>query len=289
MATVHQLQSQYITQRENNETIISRYLQSDLANFGRGTTQMNLDIRAHEVVQQTKRFESVRYDFVRKINEMEARKSFEVAESCVAGILSLNTYYHTCTDRLQASKNFIEDVRLQQQQDRAAFEVSMRPLDRKKQDINAVLDAMVERVEMASIFLQTDMTATSFSSGSGGIDTTVNVVTGMLMDYAGATQNIPTHQSSSSSLSEGNSGSGSSNTLSRLGAFMGGFTSSSSKSMPGRKSMSGPDDTNTVSVTVTALCEECESRMKALDQSELYPFFNVRPDEQPAGAVKQVN
>jgi hypothetical protein len=29
--------------------------------------------------------------------------------------------------------------------------------------------------------------------------------------------------------------------------------------------------------------------MKALDHSELVPFFNVRLDEQPAGAVKQVS
>lgn len=38
---------------------------------------------------------------------------------------------------------------------------------------------------------------------------------------------------------------------------------------------------------MTALCEECEARMKALDHSELVPFFNVRPDEEPAGVVKQ--
>jgi hypothetical protein len=195
-----------------------RYLQSDLANFGRGTSQTNLDIRAHEVVQQTKRFESVRYDFVRKVNEMEARKSFEVAESCVAGILSLNTYYHTCSDRLQASKGFIEEVRGQQQQDRAAFEVSMRPLDRKRQDISAVLDAMVERVEMASIFLQTDMRGEAGAAAAGG-DSAVGGVTGMLLDYAGG----------GGGGGQAGAAEGSSNTLSRIGAFMGGFASSSSK------------------------------------------------------------
>ena len=47
------------------------------------------------------------------------------------------------------------------------------------------------------------------------------------------------------------------------------------------------EDANAAGTTVTALCEECEARMKALDHSELVPFFNVRPDEEPAGAVKQ--
>lgn len=210
---MHNLQNQYLAQRENNETIISRYLQSDLANFGRGMTQSHLDMRAHEVVQQTKRFESVRYDFVRKINEMEARKSFEVAESCVAGILSLNTHFHTCMDRLQASKNFIEELRGQQQRDRDAFEVSMRPLDRKKHDISAVLDAMVERVEMASVFLQTDMSAAPASPGDSMPSSSDHPAGGSGSGAAG----IPSEPSS--------------NTLSRIGAFMGGFGSSSSKGM----------------------------------------------------------
>lgn len=170
-------------------------------------------MRAHEVVQQTKRFESVRYDFVRKINEMEARKSFEVAESCVAGILSLNAYYHTCMDRLQASKNFIEELRSQQQRDRAAFEVSMKPLDRKKHDINAVLDAMVERVEMASVFLQTDLNSAHAP--------TIGAIDGVIMDYSGGAQGSSASGISSPEMTT------SSNALSRIGAFMGGFGSSS--------------------------------------------------------------
>ena len=276
VAEVHQLQNQYLAQREQNETIISRYLQSDLANFGRGSTQNHLDMRAHEVVQQTKRFESVRYDFVRKINEVEARKSFEVAECCVAGILSLKTYYHSCMDRLQSSKNFIEEMRSQQQRDRAAFAVSMRPLDRKKHDINAVLDAMVERVEMASVFLQTDMN-TADPATTSSIDAAVNGVTGVIMDYAGG------HTATTPASSEGV---GPTNTLSRIGAFMGGFGTSSSKANnnAGKKT---PTEDSIGNSQVTALCEECEARMKALDHSELLPFFSIRPDEQPAGAVKQ--
>lgn len=121
-------------------------------------------------------------------------------------------------DRLQSSKNFIEELLTQQQRDRAAFEVSMRPLDRRKTDINAVLEAMVERVEMASVFLQTDLSAAS-SPSSGGIDTAVSSasVNGMVdhLTGGGHAGGPPAAEVASSY------------TLSRLGAFMGGFTSSS--------------------------------------------------------------
>ena len=39
---------------------------------------------------------------------------------------------------------------------------------------------------------------------------------------------------------------------------------------------------------IVALCEECEARMKALDHSELLPFFTVNADEQPASVLRQV-
>lgn len=143
---MHNLHYQYQAQRENNETVISRYLQSEIGNFGRGVSQSNMDSRAYDVVQQTKRFELARFDLVRKVNEIESRKAFEVAESCVSGILSLKTYYHTCTDKLNASNSFIEELRLKQQSDRVQYAKAMLPLDRKKTDINAVLEAMVERV-----------------------------------------------------------------------------------------------------------------------------------------------
>ncbi len=207
IAAIHNFQQLYQAQRENNETVISRYLQSDLANFGRGVTQNHLDARAHEVVQQTKRFETIRFDLVRKINEVEERKSFELAESCVAGILSFKTFFHTCSDRLQASKNFIEELRTKQHHDRNAYELSLLPLDRKKHDINAVLDAMVERVEMASVFLQTDLNSTTGVSDGTASDVQISPII-------------------TNSVSSAESAAASTSTLSRLGAFMGGFTSS---------------------------------------------------------------
>lgn len=51
---------------------------------------------------------------------------------------------------------------------------------------------------------------------------------------------------------------------------------------------SGDDSLLTNQLSVIAMSEECEARMKALDRAELIPFFNVRPDEEPAGAMKQV-
>ena len=35
-------------------------------------------------------------------------------------------------------------------------------------------------------------------------------------------------------------------------------------------------------------CEDCEAKMKALDGSELWPFYVINAEEEPAGVIKQV-
>jgi hypothetical protein len=288
VSAVHFLQAQYLAQRETHENAISRYLQSEASAFGRGIAQSNLDTRAHEVVLQTKSLETVRYDLVRKVNEIEARKSFELAEYCVAGILSLKTYFHSCTDRLSASNNFIEELKKQQQRGRAQYAEMMVPLNRKRHDISAVLDAMVERVEMASVFLQPEMQ----QNASEGRESMAE------LGQMPSTSDRP-------SLSEGPTGADrssppppqpSGNAFSRIGAFMGGFAAAATKGSVSRRS-SGEETGLSISASISghnssgnlvALCEECEARMKALDHSELIPFFTANADEEPAGLIKQV-
>ena len=60
--------------RDSNNQVILKYLQSDVANFGRGAAQQQLEQWAHDVVIHRRRFETIRFDLVKKVNEIEAKK-----------------------------------------------------------------------------------------------------------------------------------------------------------------------------------------------------------------------
>jgi hypothetical protein len=141
--------NQYVSLKESGESATIRYLQSDMANFGRGLAQHQLEQRAYDIAQHKRRFEVIRYDLVQKMNELEARKSFELAESCVSGVYALRTHHHLCMDRLQSCQVFLSDLQKRQQEERSAYEERQQLIERRRQDLSTVLDAMVERVEIA--------------------------------------------------------------------------------------------------------------------------------------------
>eukprot|EP01041_Mallomonas_annulata_P003134 gene3134-6169_t len=148
----------YFNQREGFDLSIQKYLQSDLANFGRGTIQNQIDSRAYEVVQQKRRMEITRFDLVTKINEIEARKSFELAECCVAAILTAHQYHRECKDILDSRKKHIEELGHKQQRERANFFTTTKQInDKKRQEMIAVLDETVNRVKTSSPYLQNDV------------------------------------------------------------------------------------------------------------------------------------
>ena len=154
VSKIKSMKQQYHSQRDNLDVAIQRYIQCDGNNFRNHPNP--LDYRAYEVVLQRRRFEIARFDLVKKVNELEARKSFELAESCIAAIFSLRTHHHTCMDHLDACKPFAENLQIRQRKERLAFKNMMGPLDNKRQEIYAILDGIVNRAKMQSPLLQTD-------------------------------------------------------------------------------------------------------------------------------------
>ena len=80
------LQQQYKKEHQANEESILRYLQGDTPNsFGmsRNASQAVLGLRALEVVQQRKKLEMSRFNFVRGVNAIKAQKNFEIDRKSV--------------------------------------------------------------------------------------------------------------------------------------------------------------------------------------------------------------
>jgi uncharacterized membrane protein YgcG len=97
-------------------------------------------------------------------------------------------------------------------------------LHRKKTDVDSVLDAMVERVEMASVFLQTDGSPEEGRERTSSVDDR-----GSFSSSSGA---FGGGMGGAGSAGGGGSSSGSnssSSTFSRLGALVGGFAASATK------------------------------------------------------------
>jgi len=313
LASVHTMRQQYTNLRDTGESAIMKYLQSDVANFGRGVNQNQLEQRAYEIVQHKKRFETVRFDLVNKVNEIEARKSFELAESCVSGVYALRTHFRLCMDRVQSCEAFMEDLQMRQQRERAEFQEALKPLERRRRDVMTVLDAMVERVEIACPHLYpTDpgsgdrspspsvaddfpisvsspppsamsSTAASFQSLSRmGASWGANLIGGLTRERSPSARTTSVDGQATSHtgrLSVGADGG-------RRRATMLGGQSYGTAEEGGRDSMSAAGQGANPSVFAGS-CEDCEVRMKALDNSELMQLYTLNAEEEPAGVVRQ--
>lgn len=266
IAAVQTLQQTYQQQREQGDVTLQRYLQSDAANFGRGTTQQQIEQRAYDIVLHRRRFEATRFDLVQKINQVEARKSFELAESCVAGMYALRTHHRLCMERLLSSEAAMEELQLRQQTERARYEELMRPIERKRRDVLTVLDAMVERVEIATPVLQ------AADGDRASIDESRDDSTPP--PYSSA----PMFTSSTNSLRH----------LSRMSVSWGQQMIGSLTTRPPAVRRSPYEESPVKNELTFMSCEDCEAKMKALDGSELWPFYVINAEEEPAGVIKQV-
>jgi hypothetical protein len=299
----------YNSMKETNENLILRYLQSDVANFGRGLTPTQLEQRAYEVVQHKRKYETIRYDLITKINEVEAQKSYEFTECCVSGSYALRTHFHLCLDKLQSCEGQFAEFQRKQQVDKAQYLEELKPLVRKRRDLTNVLDAMVERVELASPQL-TGAPSTNSSEMSPGTDksnstnltedpvatpsgssTSWQSMTRMGVSWGANILGNLTRQSQhivNSTLQGGNPGDSNSH--------------HSVHEMKPRRSLTPIPPLNQDDIGYTtspnlntstpfgATCEECEARMKALDSSELVPLYQSTPFGElgTPGIVKQV-
>jgi len=323
ISSLHQMKASYTSLRDAGEASILRYLQSDVSNFGRGATQGSLEQRAHDLVLHKRKFELSRFDLVHKINEVESRKVLEISEACVSGMYALRSHHRICENRFHSCDAYMAELQKCQEKEKETLAATMNPLEKKRRDVTSVLDAMVERVEMASSF--TPDIVENNGGGiplSGGSSSSSNVSRTSLEGGGG-------HNTNSSNPGDGGRSSPSPTTslssLSRMGYnFIGGLA----------KNIGGDKERNTRSSTTSSgflsggglgmgiasmtmegrsgrrmsvggeggldggadgygdasqfdSCENCEARMKALDNTELNPFYRISAAVAPAGLVKQ--
>jgi hypothetical protein len=320
ISSLHQMRTSYTVLRDAGESSLLRYLQSDVSNFGRGATQGSLEQRAHDLVQHKRKFELCRFDLVQKINEIESRKVLEISEACVSGMYALRSHHRICENRFQSCDTYMAELQKCQEQEKDNLSATMKPLEKKRRDVSAVLDAMVERVEMASSFSSnndnsseglsipsgavgaSNQTSRSFEGGRGGTSST-------LASGGEGRTDSPSPTTSLSSLSRmgynfigglaknisGDRDRNRSGSNTPSGGFMSGsglgIASMSMEGRGGRRmSVGGEGEGLDGHVDMSQLdsCENCEARMKALDNSELSPFYRISAAVAPAGLVKQV-
>jgi hypothetical protein len=295
----------YNSMKETNENLILKYLQSDVANFGRGLTQTQLEQRAYDVVQHKRKYETIRYDLITKMNEVEAQKSYEFTECCVSGSYALRTHFHLCLDKLQSCEAQFAEFQRQQQIDKAHFLEEVKPLVRKRRDLTNVLDAMVERVELASPQLTGAVNANSSESPTlerthstedpsatpTGPSTSWQSMTRMGVSWGANILGNLTRQSQNivnSTLQGGGSGD--------INSHHSAHEAKPRRSLTPIPPVHHEDTGHTTPnsnppVPFGATCEECEARMKALDSSELVPLYQPTPFGEllTPGIVKQVS
>jgi hypothetical protein len=311
IASVHTMTGQYHTMRDSGDLVVGKYLQSDVSNFGRGVNTNQLETRAYDIVLHKKRFETLRFDLVTKVNEIEARKSFEVAESCVSGVYALRTHHRVCMDKLQSCEAFMSELQQRQQHERASFLDALVPIERKRRDVMTVLEAMVERVEIACPYLNApeengaksptpDMTApseeTPTSSNTSSIPSSsfqslsrmgatwgANLIGGLKASSKSSAHSSPDHPSASSGAA-GSNGRNVPDSRRRATSIL------STPHILSAPSTSSVDDSAAALAAGRELlsCEDCEVRMKALDTSELSSLFTSNVEESPAGVIRQV-
>jgi hypothetical protein len=270
VALLHQ---QYRKERVANEEALIKYLQSDVVSaFGRGSTQATLDVRALEVVQQRKRLETTRLDLINCINEVKLRKNFEIAEACISTLFALRTHHRECNERLQSSSATTNDFGTQLQRDRNSFKATVGPQERLRGDVFSVLTTMVERVQLQ----------TSAVSGTSDASQAVNGETGNTGDDK---DNAVTAAASKALGRLGNIGA---NLIGGLAKGAGGAVDGAGFIRRHALSGAGDGDSASASGSAQGSVQEVESRLKALDRSELEALFTRHVLEEYPGVVKQV-
>lgn len=236
---------QYIQERKNYSDSLIKYLHSDTSNiFSRGGIPSNhIEYRALEVVSNLKALELVRFDLVRHINEIEAKKSFELSETCISAMYNIRTHHRECNERINSLTTFSDDYILSIQNERKQYIENIPTLDRERSDIESVLNIMIERVEnqLASNY--------NTSSNYGSLE---NIFLPS-KDIDSRDDLIPSNIASAASH------------FSKWIGF-----SSSSNSLKTNVNISSQNSVNEQAYSVV----DTEIRMKSLDKSELYSYYN---------------
>lgn len=107
------MQQQYQTSRDTNDTVMMKYIQSD--GHIKGINVATLDLRAYEIALQKRRFELSRYDLVAGMNKLDNKKILDVSEAFVSTWVLIRAHYNHCSDRFQSSSKYLHELNVRQQ------------------------------------------------------------------------------------------------------------------------------------------------------------------------------
>lgn len=249
---------QYEKDRTSYEAALGKYLSSGTYS-GRGSaTAALLDLRALHSVKQLKQLELTRFDAVMSMNSIESHKTLELTEACISTLLAFRTHHRILNDLLDGTSAWTNEVALQQQQHRASIDANNILMERKRRDVEAVLDAMIERIDFQLPKSDDDVVAVAVEdSGSGSGRSSFSRLWG-----GGGNSSASSSSSSVNSGSAGNFGS------------RGQGLRETQRRGSGSKQGSSASSANDSSATAWPSLAEVESRMKALDMSELEALYS---------------
>lgn len=288
MSKILKQEQQYRREHAANNDGILRYLQSDASNtFGiiRSLNQGDMDLRAMEVVQQRKKFELLRFDFVRDMNTVKAKRNFEIVEALISAAHALRTHHKECYENLQSSNAQFNAMSEQPQIARTKYLATKQPISMLRDGLSSELDRMIEQIET-----QLPQTLNSSNHSQGGQnqgDTNQNT------DFYSV--GIPSDLNVSAVAT---------NAISRFtslsASFMGGFSAPKITSPTPENSIENQKKKSHV-ITVapkvnlgnhvapsSSSLGNVEMRMKALDIYQLEPFYSPHSGQEYIGLIKQV-
>jgi BAR domain of APPL family len=286
VSKISALQVEYKKEHQLNEDSIMRYLQNDAFSSYTMTRTMNqalLGMKALEVVQQRKKFELARFDFVRGVNAVRAQKSFEIAEACINVLFALRSHHRESSERLLSSSTVLNEMSEQQFEARNKFSLSSLPIDSLRSNMMAVLDTMVERVQTQLPQLGALPPISPYENFQA-VDQINLIPDFSSLSMAGADLNVSAAASQA---------------ISRLGSmgasFMGGFGTakpsqgilSSGSFDHERRAVPAPVADKAHAVP-GGLFFDIELRMKALDKHQLETFYSPYTSQEYSGLIKQV-
>lgn len=285
------LQQQYKKEHKANEECILRYLQGDTSNsFGmsRNSRQAVLSFRALEVVQQRKKFEMSRFDFVREVNTIKAQKNFEIAEACISVLFALRNHHRESAERLQSSSGITNELTERQYEARTRHSASLIPVNTLSSGMSSVLDTMIERVD-------TQLPSSTVGAYSlDGFESIVRVIDPMHVDSA-------YYSNLGLSASDINVTAAATEAITRLGSIgaslMGGFSvpkpvlqnsNTHAIQFDQEKRIHTEKGSSRLSIP-SSIFGDVEMRMKALDKHQLERFYSPLSTLEYSGLIKQVS
>ena len=146
VAKVINIQQQYQLSREVNDSVMTKYIQTD--GHTKGINSSILDYRAFEIALQKRRFELNRYDMVANLNKLDNKKVLDVSEAIISTWVLIRAHYNHCSDRFTSSAKYLHELNTRQQKlNDCYYEKYGNKPDEKREKILLAMDEIVSKVE----------------------------------------------------------------------------------------------------------------------------------------------